>query len=136
MNRPTSERVDLTATSSTGCKILVTGSAGFIGAHVVAAIAERGIESIGLIRPGGVARGKGHTSPSVEADYHDAEATKSALRAVAPDVLVHAAWRLAEGSRYLADPTNIAELRASLRLFELAHEVGCRRIVGIGTCLE
>jgi nucleoside-diphosphate-sugar epimerase len=103
-------------------KVLVTGAAGFIGSHVLAALARRGAEPVALVR--------------VEADYHDAAAVESVLEAVAPAALVHCAWRIAPGSAYLDDAANLEELAASLQLFRIASRHGCSRIVGIGTCLE
>lgn len=102
-------------------KVLVTGAHGFIGSHVVAAFEARGVTVSTLVRP---------------VDYHDREWVERTLADTTPSVLVHCAWRLAPGSGYLSDPANDDEVIASLQLFELAHEAGCRRIVGLGTCLE
>jgi len=102
-------------------KALVTGATGFIGTHVAAALRDRGVEVVPLVRP---------------VDYHDTAAVRDALAATRPSLLVHCAWRLATGSAYLDDPANAAEAEASLRLFRAAADVGCERIVGLGTCLE
>jgi nucleoside-diphosphate-sugar epimerase len=114
-------------------KVLVTGAAGFIGSHVLTALRSLGADPVALVRPGSPVS---VDATSIEGDYHDADTVTKALQAVSPTSLVHAAWRLMPGSGYLDDPTNVDELRASLQLFRLAHDAGCRRIVGIGTCLE
>ena len=57
------------------------------------------------------------------------------VRSASPDVLVHAAWHVTPGS-YLSDPGNVGDLQASLDLFERARLAGCRRVIGVGTCLE
>src|SRR5437879_5137071 len=113
-------------------KILVTGGAGFVGSRVVAALSARGADPVALVRQriGTPADGKGEV---VEGDYHQTAAMEQLLRRVQPASLVHAAWRLAPGSGYLDDPANVEELGASLRLFSLAKECGCSRIVGLGT---
>jgi len=102
-------------------KVLVTGGHGFIGSHVVTAFETRGVSVTPLPRP---------------VDYHDREAVDQVLRQLQPSILVHCAWHLADGSAYLVDPRNDDEVAASLQLFRLAHTAGCRRVVGIGTCLE
>jgi nucleoside-diphosphate-sugar epimerase len=102
--------------------VVVTGAAGFVGWHVVKALERRCSEVVALRRE--------------DLDYRDAQAVEEVLRAAAPRALVHAAWRLAPGSAFLDDPGNHDETEASLRLFELARSAGCRRVVGLGTCLE
>jgi nucleoside-diphosphate-sugar epimerase len=100
-----------------GGSVLVTGARGFIGSHVVEALARRGAEPVAL-----------------EGDYHTSADVERALREVEPVALVHAAWRIA-GTSY-DDPAHLDELGASLRLFTAAGTAGCERIVGIGTCFE
>jgi nucleoside-diphosphate-sugar epimerase len=102
--------------------VVVTGAAGFVGSHVVTALERRGSKVVALRRE--------------DLDYRDPHAVEEVLRAAAPTALVHAAWRLAPGSAFLDDPRNREEKEASLRLFELAHDAKCRRVVGLGTCLE
>jgi nucleoside-diphosphate-sugar epimerase len=102
-------------------RALVTGSRGFVGTHVAAALAARGVSVAPLVRP---------------VDYHDTAAVSRVLAEIQPAVLVHCAWRLAPGSAYLDDPANAAEAEASLELFRSAAKAGCTRVVGLGTCLE
>ena len=114
---------------------LVTGSAGFIGSHIVAALLERGVEPVGLTRQATDPNDRSGIE-TVNADYHDRAALRRVLRRVRPATLVHTAWRLAPQSAYLHDRGNLGDLCASLGLFTAAAEEGCHRIVGIGTCLE
>jgi nucleoside-diphosphate-sugar epimerase len=102
-------------------RALVTGSRGFVGTHVAAALAARGARIVPLVRP---------------VDYHDTAAVARVLAESRPAILVHCAWRLAPGSAYLDDPANAAEAEASLELFRAAVDAGCKRVVGLGTCLE
>jgi nucleoside-diphosphate-sugar epimerase len=118
--------------------VLVTGAGGFIGSRVVDRLAERGVDVLALVRPGS-ARGRLVPRPTavriVEADFNDAGTVGALLAEAAPGALVHLAWHTEPG-RYLTDPGNLADMTASLRLFELAGQRGCRRVVGVGTCLE
>jgi nucleoside-diphosphate-sugar epimerase len=120
-------------------KVLVTGAAGFIGAHVVAALARRGADPVALVRSRTVrplniaALDDSHV---VEADYHDVARLEQVFQDVRPGAVVHCAWRLAPGGGYLDDPANLRELEASLRFLDVARRHGCSRVVGIGTCLE
>ena len=102
-------------------KVLVTGANGFIGSHVADALRARGATVFTLVRP---------------VDFHDRQAVEGVLRDRNPSVLVHCAWRLATGSSYLGDPANAEDVAASLQLFQLAAATSCRRVIGIGTCLE
>jgi nucleoside-diphosphate-sugar epimerase len=115
--------------------VLVTGAAGFIGSHVLTALARRGAEPVALLRQGTRLR-EGAEAQVIEVDYHDSAAVESVISDVAPTALVHSAWRIALGSDYLHDVANLEELEASLRLFRSAHRQSCARIVGIGTCVE
>lgn len=70
-------------------KVLVTGSAGFIGQHLMETLRTAGHEPVGLdVRP--------HSAPGCEVlrcDLLDERRTKDALRRVRPDAVVHLAAR-------------------------------------------
>jgi nucleoside-diphosphate-sugar epimerase len=102
-------------------RAVVTGARGFLGTHAAAALARRGVDVVPLVRP---------------VDYRDTTAVAAMFAETRPSVVVHCAWRLAPGSAYLDDPANAAESEASLRLFRAAADAGCKRVVGLGTCLE
>jgi nucleoside-diphosphate-sugar epimerase len=126
------------AAGSSRERILVTGAAGFIGARLVRQLAERGCDVLALTRPGSAAErlaGQRDRLRIVEADFHDASAVGALLADARPAAIVHLAWHTEPG-RYLTDPGNLTDLNASLRLCELASRSGCRRVVGVGTCLE
>jgi len=72
----------------------------------------------------------------VDGDYHVESQMFRAIEAVYPAILVHAAWQIDAGTAYLHAASNLGDFHASMRLFQMAAQLGCRRIVGIGTCLE
>ncbi len=71
----------------------------------------------------------------VEGDFHKPTDWEDTLADLRPTGLVHLAWH-AEPGNYRNHPGNLADLTASLRLFERAQAWGCDRFVGVGTCLE
>ena len=70
-------------------KVLVTGSAGFIGQHLIETLRTAGHETVGLdVRP--------HSLPGCETlrcDLLDEQPTRDALRRAQPDAVVHLAAR-------------------------------------------
>jgi nucleoside-diphosphate-sugar epimerase len=118
--------------------VLVTGAAGFIGAHAVRALAARGLAVTALVRPGSprprLAELPAGTS-LVEADLDDTAAVARALAACRPEKLLHLAW-YAHPVDYLTSRRNLQSLQATASLVAAAVDAGCRRIVGVGTCLE
>jgi nucleoside-diphosphate-sugar epimerase len=105
---------------------------------VVRALVAQGCEVIALVRPSG-----SHTRLAelgaqvgiVEGDFHIPTEWEDQLGTPRPTGLVHLAWH-AEPGNYRNHPGNLADLTASLRLFERANAWGCARFVGVGTCLE
>ena len=73
-------------------RVLVTGSSGFIGTHLVRTLAAAGLEVVGLDT---VAPAVPMPAPHrfLQVDLLDAEALASAVKAAAPDALVHLAAR-------------------------------------------
>src|ERR671923_2690707 len=61
-------------------RVLITGASGFAGRHLAAACAAAGEEVVALSRSG-----------AAPADLLDAEATRAAVAAAAPDVVYHLA---------------------------------------------
>jgi nucleoside-diphosphate-sugar epimerase len=118
--------------------VLVTGSSGFVGRQVVAALALRGRALRLVLRAGR------HALPvagdRVERTIHTpdlfAESPSWWADACAGvDVVVHVAW-YAEPGRYLESPLNMNCLVGTLSLAQGAAAARVRRFIGIGTCFE
>lgn len=119
-------------------RVLVSGAAGFIGSRVVRALSARGYMITALVRPGSSRDRLVGLDTSIEvkeANFHESSAVKKVFESAQPEVMIHAGWH-AEPGNYLQHLGNIADLQSSLDLFRIAAQCGCRRIVGIGTCLE
>lgn len=115
-------------------RVLVTGATGFIGRHVLSALAERGFEVHTTSRSSATAPPAGTSSHRV--DLLVSEATSALMRAVRPTHLLHLAWvTKAGGGRYDA-PEHDAWAAASIELFRAFVETGGSRAVFSGTCAE
>jgi len=120
-------------------KVLVTGAAGFIGAHVVRQLIARGHDTYALVRPGTRTARLDHVrdrSTVVQADLDDATRTAGLMREVGPEAVIHLAWYAEPGRYRHALAENVASLEASATLLLAAADSGCRRVLLGGTCLE
>ena len=117
---------------------LVTGGTGFVGRHVVRALAGKGCAVRAVIRDG-----KRDSLPS-DANYEaiiespdifnePAEWWSHACHGV--DAVIHIAW-YAEPGKYLTSPLNRSCLTGTCALAAGAIDAGVNRFVGIGTCFE
>lgn len=118
-------------------RVAVTGAAGFIGAQVTRRLREAGDEPLALVRKGAAApRLRGLSGLDLhEIDLEDGPEIRRWLDAEKPDAVVHLAW-YARPRDYLVSRQNSASLATTIRLAEAALASGCRKLVGVGTCLE
>jgi dTDP-6-deoxy-L-talose 4-dehydrogenase (NAD+) len=115
-------------------KIWITGASGFIGRHLVAQAALAGHEVWAVLRRNGPPRGDDGVR-SLTIDLGDSSAVAAAVRGAAPDAIVHLAW-YAQPSDYLVSVENVESLKATLTFARSVLAGGCRRLVGVGTCVE
>lgn len=117
--------------------IWVTGARGFIGRHVVEQAVLAGHEVSAIVRPSAPPfdgpGGAGVTSIAVGLD--DPLAVRRAIERTAPDAIVHLAW-YARPQDYLESADNVDSLTVTLAFARAVLAAGCRRMVGVGTCLE
>ena len=105
-------------------RVLVTGATGFVGRHVVAALAARGHEVVAVSRASG----------DLHADLLAGDPAEVVAEADASE-LVHLAW-YAEHGRFWTAPENLDWVGATLRLLRAFREAGGRRAVVAGSCAE
>ena len=117
-------------------RVLVTGAPGFVGAAAVRSLLEKGDEVVAVVQPGtSTERLSGLALATVSLDLDNTTAVAPMLADVKPEIVLHAAW-YTNPMDYLTSPRSISSLDATVGLFRAAAASGCRRFLGIGTCLE
>lgn len=114
-------------------RVFVTGGTGFVGSHVVRRLTERGHDVHSLVLPSD-ARDLGSGS-AVAGDLLKPESFFERLEAIRPDACIHLGW-YANPTDYLTNRINLDLVDASVRLGAKLVDLGCKRIVGVGTCAE
>ena len=119
-------------------RVFLTGASGFIGAHVMRLLLDRGHSVTALVMPGDPLwrlQDVAGRFAIVEGLLSDTEILRQALAEFQPEACIHLAW-YAEPGKYLHSPENIPSLTASLTLLNELIQVGCRQVVMAGTCAE
>ncbi|NBQ98211.1 MAG: NAD(P)-dependent oxidoreductase [Actinobacteria bacterium] len=119
-------------------KFLVTGAAGFLGRHVVTALAGSDVQVAAVVRSGSEDRAKVlpgvvHVISSPDIFAEDASWWKQQCADI--DAVLHLAW-YTKSIDYLVSEQNQHCAAGTLQLADGAIKAGVRRFVGIGTCLE
>lgn len=119
-------------------RVFVTGASGFIGSHVTRALVAAGHEVAALRQSGDSAwrlRDVAGRVVFVAGDLGDVPGFRTALEVWRPEACVHLAW-YAEPGKYLDSPINLDCLAGSLALLRTLADLGCRRVIGVGSCAE
>jgi nucleoside-diphosphate-sugar epimerase len=113
--------------------VVVTGSSGFVGRQVVAALAATDA------RVAALSRRRPHEMPQgvtfLACDLLEPGAAAEAMRTLKPTHLVHAAWDVTPG-QFWGSRKNLDWAAASLALYREFAAAGGRRAVFLGTCAE
>lgn len=114
-------------------RVLVTGGSGFIGAHSLPLLVERGydVHASHLKDPG---------PPSAGITWHrvdllDGDQTAALVEAVGPTHLLHFAWYTEPGKNWHSEQ-NLRWTEAGLRLLRAFAAGGGERVVLAGSCAE
>lgn len=119
-------------------RVFVTGASGFIGAALLRVLLRNGVETTALISPGKTPerlRELDGQFQTIEGRMGDIQGLRPQLERFQPDVCIHLAW-YAEPGRYLYATENVTVLQQSLSALQTFIDIGCRQIVGVGTCAE
>jgi len=113
-------------------KVAVTGATGFVGEHILAALAKRDISIVAASRQIPNAFPTDNDVTFVALDI--SQATGAYERLGSPDVLIHLAW---EGlPNYQSQRHVDVEMPAQLRFLDACMRDGLGRLVVAGTCFE
>lgn len=114
-------------------KVALTGATGFIGRHVLSALASHDPDLCVVVRPGRPVPALPAQARAVVLDLDEA-APDTFDRLGRPDVLVHLAWG---GLPHYAAATHVdIELPRQRRFLDACVQGGLRRLLVTGTCLE
>ena len=104
-------------------KVLVTGGTGFIGRHVMAALAEQGHDAMS----------SGRSGADVRLDLRDGDAVREVLSSLRPEAVVHLAW---QGLPDYSEDQCRANLEMGKGLIDAVAECGVQRVIASGSCWE
>ncbi len=112
--------------------VVVTGANGYVGRHVVTALADLGIDTVAVVRPGR-ADGVDARARVVEQDVLAPDLDVAALVGDETDVLIHLAWQ--DGFDHRA-PSHRRRLSAHFDLVTGAVAAGVGKVAALGSMHE
>jgi UDP-glucose 4-epimerase len=119
-------------------RVFVSGASGFVGAHVVRLLLDRGVETAALLRapaPWRLADVAGRFA-TIRGDLADVAAWAPALAEFAPDAIVHLAWAGVENTARNSPLQLGTNVSGTLALVDAAARAGAATFVGLGSQAE
>lgn len=120
-------------------KVLVTGAAGFIGAHTVRALLDKNVHVVALCRKNTNQWRLKDVADRIEivtGDMRDINRMNEIFDSTKPEAVSHLAWG-GVGGKHRNDYSQLSEnLPSTLELIRAAGVSGCNRFVGLGSQAE
>jgi nucleoside-diphosphate-sugar epimerase len=114
-------------------KVLLTGATGLIGKEAIMPLLNAGFD-VFAISHAGLCQSKQKNVRWIKANLFDDDSIWKICKDIKPEYLLHFAWYT--GEDYLTSEINCNLRDASLKMLEVFHENGGRRVVYAGTCFE
>ncbi|TSD03642.1 MAG: NAD-dependent epimerase/dehydratase [Parcubacteria group bacterium Athens0714_26] len=115
-------------------RIFITGGTGFIGKYVVEELARKNYDILILSRESNTELFRDFKNISfIKGDLSELHLFKNKLRKFKPEFAIHLAW---EGIPDYGAETSLKNLMNSIALIMTLCELGCKRIVSVGSCWE
>jgi nucleoside-diphosphate-sugar epimerase len=115
-------------------KVMLTGARGFIGAHCLDALVDRGF-AVHAVSSKGSYNGYPQQVEWHHADLHNAEHILRLMAEVRPEYLLHLAWDVTHGV-YWSSLDNLRWVKAGVSLLQAFIAAGGRRSLMAGSCAE
>ena len=119
-------------------RVIITGASGFIGSHTIRALLAANHEVMALVYPDDLLQRLNDLTGQfdvITTDLANIDDFLNSFKKWEPDACIHLAW-YTEPGKYLDSPENIKVLISSLAFLQGLVEIGCKQIVGAGTCAE
>lgn len=116
-------------------KAFVTGASGFIGSYLVKALVDKGHEVLCLKRPTSKLDAFEEYINKVKW-VNNTEEWAATVRSFKPHIIYHLAWNGVAASDRTIWEKQVSNIAIQQELLDLALEVGCKKIVGIGSQSE
>ncbi len=114
-----------------GRRVLVTGASGFLGTHLVRALAGAGAQVVALSRRGGPSE-----AMAARADITSAAEVRAALKSASPEIVFHLAAYGVQPDQRDAEEATAVNVNGAVAVVDAAAESGARLFVQVGTSHE
>ncbi len=119
-------------------RVLITGAGGFLGARVARQLVEQGRDVALVLRETTDTWRINDLLPRctvIKGDLRAVEALRCPMREFAPQAVLHLAWEGIKGGDRNS-PAHFHNVQSALQLYELAHALGVRQFLGLGSQAE
>ena len=117
-------------------KAIVTGANGFVGHAVVECLCRNGVSVIALVHSEQQRTFDKKLVQVVPFNLEDAQNLPALIADKDIDVFYHFAWKGGHGSDRNDTAVQLQNVQWSVDCLRAAHELGCKRFVGVGTIME